>query len=109
MQLALAIEAGRAGMKAAEAAADALTDGEFSRRADAFLRTCIRQRQAGELICPETVTDAARSVGIVPPRDGRAWGARWQAARRAGLVARSNVPYPRRFGRGTPGLYWRVL
>lgn len=108
MQLALAIEAGRAGMQAAADRADALSGGEFSARADEFLRTCIQQRQRGDLINPETVTEAAESVGIVP-HDGRAWGARWQAAKRAGLIRRSNVPYPRRRGHGTPGLFWIVL
>lgn len=93
---------GAAGMAMAAQHAGAVEPG-FSERAYRFL--CWYARLDGAPFSSEAVTELARETGIEPP-DGRAWGAVFVRAAKAGVIKRSTETYQRARGHGSLGVKW---
>lgn len=77
----------------------------FAERAFDFLVSWVSWRSIGEAFSAETVVDAAREHGIVPP-DGRAWGGVFVRAASRGAIRRSDVLFKRRKGHGVEARGW---
>lgn len=93
---------GQAGMQLAADRAEREEPG-FQERAYRFL--CWYAKLDDAPFPAEAVTELALSTGIEPP-DGRAWGAVFQKAARAGVICRSSVTYKRAKGHGSLGVMW---
>ncbi len=104
VELSTAVQMGRYGQRRALEHAEDQEPG-FGAKAYAYLASWVYWRGVGEAFSAEDVVEQARELGVTAP-DGRAWGAIFSKAARAGLIRRSSVVFKRKRGHGCATLGW---